>query len=636
LLAWALPLSLVSYLGLRGGGYDQVVNAQVAIAVWWVIFLIAALRLAAVRTSRAGWAWLSLLFAYAAWTTLSLTWTVSSENTMIDVSLMALYCGVALLAMTIRGANSARHMLHALGVAIVAVAVVALLSRLRFEWFSPPQTAQFLQGTARKLSYPLNYWNALAALMAMGLPLMLQIATAARSLLARALGSAGIPLLALCVFLTDSRGGAIEVAIALVVFVLLVPARLAKLVIVAICLGGSALLIAAANQRTAIRDGLRNALAHHQGDQLLVIAIAVMVAVGLLVAAFSLLERHALRLPSLSRSHTTQLAAAGLLICVAAFIVAGGPGFVSREWTQFKTPYGPANLQQANALQRLQNVTGNGRYQYWQAAANAGNLKPLTGTGAGTFVYWWAQHGTLAAGYVRDAHSLYIQALAELGYPGLFLIVGVIAWILLCGLSRVVRGRDPVQRLAIAAATASACVFAFSAAVEWIWLIPVLPVAMVLLAVVIFSPGGDDRVPRSRRLRLPRAGLAARIAGSLAALAVILLVALPLSATSAVRQSQSLVTTGRLGSALTQALHAVTLQPYAASPRLQEALVLERAGDLRDAVVAAKQAVARERTNWQTWFVLSRLEARTGHPYTAIADYLRARALDPLSPIFDT
>lgn len=71
LLAWLLPLTLVTYLGLRGGGYDQIVNGQVAIAVWWLLFLVAALRLAAIRTSRAGWVWLGLLFAYAGWTTLA-------------------------------------------------------------------------------------------------------------------------------------------------------------------------------------------------------------------------------------------------------------------------------------------------------------------------------------------------------------------------------------------------------------------------------------------------------------------------------------------------------------------------------------------------------------------------------------
>ena len=34
---WLLALSLVVYLGLKGGGYDPLVHDQVGIAVWWVL-----------------------------------------------------------------------------------------------------------------------------------------------------------------------------------------------------------------------------------------------------------------------------------------------------------------------------------------------------------------------------------------------------------------------------------------------------------------------------------------------------------------------------------------------------------------------------------------------------------------------
>jgi len=49
------------------------------------------------------------------------------------------------------------------------------------------QTAQFLTSGEERLSYPLNYWNGLAALIAIGLPLMLQLAAKARPLAVRAL-----------------------------------------------------------------------------------------------------------------------------------------------------------------------------------------------------------------------------------------------------------------------------------------------------------------------------------------------------------------------------------------------------------------------------------------------------------------
>lgn len=409
---------------------------------------------------------------------------------MIDVSLMALYLGVALLAMTIRGRDVPRHMLHALGAGIVVIAVLGVLSRLRFEWFAAPQTAQFLTGSIPRLSYPLNYWNGLAALMALGIPVLLYSATAARSLVGRAIAGGCLPIVALCAFLTGSRGGVIEAAIGIAMFLLLVPERVSKLAVTAVAGGGGALLIAAADQRSAVREGMRTALAAHQGDQLIAIAIAAAIAVGLLVAAIALIDRH-VELPRLfspTRRSTVAATGAVALVCLVAFVAAGGSGFLHREWDQFKNPSRPVNFSQSNAVQRLVSVSGEGRYQYWQSAALAADRHPLTGTGAGTFVFWWAQHGTLSGGYVRDAHSLYLQSLAELGYPGLLLIVGVIGLILLGGVARVIRSREPAQRLAVAAATAAATAFAFSLAIDWIWLIPVLPISMIVLAAVIFAP----------------------------------------------------------------------------------------------------------------------------------------------------
>jgi O-antigen ligase len=638
LLAWLLPISLITYLGVRGGGYDQVVSSQVAIAFWWLIFLVAALRLASVHISTAGWVWLGLLVAYAAWTTLSLIWTVSRGNTVIDVSLMALYCGTAILAIAIRGSDTARHMLHAVAAAILAICILALLSRLRFDWFSPSQTAQLLPSSLRRLSYPINYWNALAALMAIGIPLILYVATGARSLVTRALAGAAVPLLALCAFLTASRGGTIEIAIAVVVFLALAPDRLPKLAVTAVCAAGSALLIAAANQRGALRSGVRTALAHRQDDQLIVIALIACAGVGLLVAAIAHLDVYIERPRYLrpSRALTARIAGAVVLVGLLAFLVGGGPGFLSREWDQFKNPFGPSSFQKVNAFQRLGSVTGEGRYQYWQAAAHAGSEHPLTGTGAGTFVFWWAAHGTLAGGYVHDAHSLYLQSFAELGYPGMLLIVAAVASVLIAGVVRAVRGRDPTRRLAVAAATAGAAAFTVSTAIDWIWLIPVLPLTWIVLAVAILSPEPTEVGASSRSRRAARLGLAARTGGALAALAVVVVVALPMAASAAVRDSQALAGQGKLAPALTQALRAVRLEPYAASPRLQEALVLEQAGDLRAALGAARQAIARETTNWQNWFIASRLEARTGHFRTAIADYVKARSLDPHAPLFDT
>ena len=648
LCGWLLPVSLVTYLGVRLGGYDPIISSQVGIVAWWLILLLFAFGLVRARLTSAGWIGLGLLVSYAAWTMLSLTWTVSAESTMTDVSQMLLYVALALLVLLVQGRNAIRYMLHGLGTAIVAIAILSVLSRLRFEWFAVPGVDISLPGATHRLSYPIDYWNALAALMAIGIPVLLYSASSARTLLARATAGACLPVLALCAFLTESRGGVVEIAIGLLLFIALAPEHLPKLGIMLVGGAGSALLIAAASQRGAVRDGLRTALAAHQGKQMIVITVTVALAVGMLVGAIVLIERHVERprLLAISRRQMTRLSGVGGLLAVVAFIAAGGPGFANREWHQFKSAALPPDSSHT-ALQRLQSVAGEGRYQYWQAAVREADLKPLTGTGAGTFQFWWAQHGTAAGGFVLDAHSLYIQALGELGYPGLALIASFIAWILLCGLWRVIRSRDADRRLALATATAGAFVFAISAAVEWIWFIPALPVALFVLCGVLFAPdrAGEphSRVARARSnapsrlgtLLHARAARATAIAAvALASLAAIILIAVPMAATAAVRESQTLVQAGNLPAALTRAIEAEHLQPYAASPWLQEALVEEQAGDITAAIADARHATSNELTNSNNWLVLSRLEARAGHASVALADYRRADALNPNYPIF--
>jgi cytochrome c-type biogenesis protein CcmH/NrfG len=52
------------------------------------------------------------------------------------------------------------------------------------------------------------------------------------------------------------------------------------------------------------------------------------------------------------------------------------------------------------------------------------------------------------------------------------------------------------------------------------------------------------------------------------------------------------------------------------------------------AVAAARSAIADEPQNWQTWLVLSRLQAEDGNAPGAVFALRRARSLNPQSPLF--
>jgi tetratricopeptide (TPR) repeat protein len=121
---------------------------------------------------------------------------------------------------------------------------------------------------------------------------------------------------------------------------------------------------------------------------------------------------------------------------------------------------------------------------------------------------------------------------------------------------------------------------------------------------------------------------------AVAAIAGLVAIGVPLASTEAVRASQTQASLGNTSSALADARSALRIEPGAESAQLQAALVLELQGRLGAAVTAARKATADEPQNWQPWLVLSRLETEAGQPRPAVADYRRARALDPSSLLF--
>lgn len=623
---WLLGFGLVAYLGLSGGGYDALVHDQVGIAVWWV--LLAALLVGALPRRRPGplaWAALGLFAGFVAWTALSLGWSESVERTWADLARSAGYLGVFALALFARDSRGARRMVGAVGAAVAFVAIVALLSRLHPAWFpEADQTARFLSGGRERLSYPLNYWNALAALIAMGLPLLLHVATGARSTLLRALAAAALPAMALTAFLTLSRGGIGAAVIALAVFFALAPDRLPRLLTLLVAAGGGAALIAAASQRDALQHGLLGTTAQQQGDEMLAMTIVVCAAVGLAQAGISLAGARGMRprWTLVSRRHALVATAAGLLAALIAAAALNAPGRVSDAWGEFKRTKGPGE-----GTGRLGSVAGEGRYELWRSAAEENGTRPLAGTGSATFVYWWAREGDVRA-TVLDTHSLYMQTLGELGVVGLALLAAFLAAVLIGGARATLRAGQR-GRPQLAAAVAGCTAFCVVAVFDWMWQIPVLPVALMLLASVLVTAG-----PRGRESGAALPWLPLRAAIALAAVAAIVAIAIPLASTSAVRRSQADARAGDLAAALQAARTAQNAQPSAATPRLQQALLLEAGGDFRLAAGAAHAATEREPTNWRTWLILSRIEAERGRAAAALRAYRKARSLNPHSPLF--
>src|SRR3954470_1083485 len=266
--AWLLGFAPVAYLAFANGGYETIVRNQVGVAVWWIVLVAAAAGLVSARIPAPAWVGIGLLTAFVVWTALASGWSESAERSVTEMGKVATYLGILVLAVAVQGRTAARHAFFGVASAIAVVGCAAALARLHPGWFPVNDQVRVL-GVNNRLSYPLNYWNALAAFLGMGIPLLLAAGAMARRIAVQAVAVALVPVLVLAIYFTISRGGVLAVGVGVVVLLLLAEDRLARLVTVLLAGAGSAILIAAAHARTVIESNDTTAAAQQAGDEML-------------------------------------------------------------------------------------------------------------------------------------------------------------------------------------------------------------------------------------------------------------------------------------------------------------------------------------------------------------------------------
>jgi tetratricopeptide (TPR) repeat protein len=244
----------------------------------------------------------------------------------------------------------------------------------------------------------------------------------------------------------------------------------------------------------------------------------------------------------------------------------------------------------------------------------------VKGIGAGSFEFWWAREGS--GEYVRDAHSLYLETLGELGLPGLILVLALLGLLA----AAVLRGRRAADRSAtIAASTglgAAFCVYIFFAGVDWMWESTAVTVLALGAATVAAAPAAELGRHR-RRLSLDRLSvvLLAVVAGGAQVPAIV--------GTERIRASQFDRLVGDLGGAERAADDAIDAEPWAASPYAERAVVALAEGDYEEARENARRAIAREPTYWWHRHLLMRVQTARQDEEAALAALAQARRLYP-------
>ncbi len=614
-IAFGGAAALVLMYALRGGGsYDPVSFEEQGLLIWGVLACGIALGLLPrSRSPRAAWPLLGALAAYAGWTALSLLWTQSSELTSVELARALDYLGLVVLAGAVLTRDSWRAAIAGLGFGALCVCVVALGSRLDPGLLGRDSVAGFLHSD--RLSRPFGYWNAVAAWGAMCTALALTWSAHDSVRLRRALALALVPVAVTTTYLTYSRAGVAGTALAVIAALALSRNRLTVAIHAAVAAAGSALAIAAVRNSTQI--------VHATGTRGAGMVFSALVLAGVSCAGAALLTRgigaDRFRLPA--RARRPLLAILALVVIVPAAAV--GPHLASRAWHSFSRTPGGTLTPAADPTLRLSSLQSS-RYVVWKSAIKAFDAHPLDGTGAGTFEYWWNQHGTTGE-FVRDAHNIWLENLAELGLPGLLLIIGVAASAVSLALGVRVRARRGASVGAAAAVLAMLVVYLLHATVDWMW----ESTAVTVLALA--SIGALSARLSYGRLRLP---LPARAPLALLAAGVAVFQVPGILSSSDIRHSQAAARAGDTVNALALAGDAVSAEPWSASAHEQQALVLESTGQLRRARHQESIAVSDEPDNYVHFLIRSRIETELGQLRPAVRDYRQAYHLRPHASVF--
>jgi O-antigen ligase len=439
---------------------------------------------------------------------------------------------------------------------------------------------------------------------------------------------ASLPTALLALYFTYSRGGLLALAIACGCLIALSHDRLWLLGTLAVGALGAVPAVLAVQARGSLASNAPTQLTVDQGAVVLVYLVAGTALTLGLFWALRRLERRGEegvtgRALALSRNPAVLrwVAVALAVVGIGAAIAVGG-----RAWDQFSSP----DVQfPSNPQNHFGQLSGGGRDEFWRVAVDAFSEDPAIGHGAGTYRFSWDQlrHIPLP---VLDAHSLYLEAFAELGVIGGLLVLALVGTLLWTGFAAWRAASGPRRELH-AILFAAALAFAVGAAIDWFWEIAAVGAIFFLATGALVAarcrqladrllPGGERA--EQRRFGLAVAGLAIAWISALALIG-------PLLVDREIDSSNTAAAAGNLSSAVDHAETARSIEPWAATPYVQLGLLAESQGDYATAQARLTQAIAREEGNWQLYYLRARVEHEAGDAAAAGADQREARRLNP-------
>jgi O-Antigen ligase len=592
-----LVLVSIGMVAANQGGYFPTTWGWASLGFLWVAGVCVVLH-RAVRVSGSQALFFLAWAAVLGWTALSATWSTDRSQTILEVQRSLVYVSAAAMLIVIGSRRAQRRLLIGLLCAIAAVSLFSLGTRL-----FPNALRVYDPEAVNRLSQPIGYWNGLSAFTALGAVLALGFAAHGRTLLARAMAAALlIPLLATFYF-TFGRTGWIALAAGTVVCVGLDRRLLRALALLAALAPLLALGVWLSSQQSGLTHSHASlGRATHDGHHLAFLLAVLMVGAALVASSFAVVERRIAVPRSVRLAFAILLVVACAAGAAAAFTRYGGPvSLTERAWRDFKAPPSRAG----NLNHRLLSLSGNGRYGLWKLALDDARSHPWLGSGAGTYERYFLRHQPADEGRVRDAHSLYLETLAELGPFGLALLVVALATPLVVALKR---RRRPLTAVAAGAYV----VFLVHAATDWDWELPAVTLCALVCAVAVLL--GERRV--RRRAELSAVGRSATVVAAACA-GVFALVGL--LGNSALSASHSDLAAGKIASAEKQARRAATWAPWSPDPWDSLGRVQIAAHDRAAARASFRKGLSIDGNDWRLWYDLARVTSGAEHRHAVAA-----------------
>lgn len=523
------------------------------------------------------------LVALIGWIALSILWSAAPTETVHEVQhALVFLAGIGTVVLLARGGTHGR-IAFAIAAGVVALCGYALATRVL-----PGRIGTFDSFNGR-LAEPIGYWNGLGVLAAIGILLMLGIALESDVGWERVAATVALCVAAPTLYFTFSRGAWMALFVGLAAMFLASPRRLRNLAgALFMAPAPVAAVVVASRLKGLTTEGNTLADASHDGRRMIaVLVVCSAVAVGSALA-WMLCERR-ISVGRRTRVAVGTVVAGVLCIGVAGEVVhEGGPvSLATRAKDAFAAPQPQGGGYDLN--NRLFMLSGSGRTELWQVALSTWESAPVLGVGAGSYERYWEKDArwTFTA---HDAHSLYLETLAELGPLGLLLLVVVLG--IPFGALVVVR-RQPVIAGALGAYTA----YLVHAAIDWDWELT----GITLTALLIGSVGLIAlRTRRPSRLRG-----SVRLVGGVAVVAVAGVVAVGYVGNDSVDRAQLALDVGNPTAAVSESRIGSRWAPWSPYPLTIRGEALLRLNRVDAARAAFRQAIDRDPGYWRAWLGLA-------------------------------